>query len=74
MGLLELISGLKAPDQDLKGLGNVQIDGQTDRCKDLNSPLFPTGHRPFRAAAQKAIFSCNFYAVTLEAILPKWTI
>ena len=30
-----------------------QTEGQTDRQMSQNSPLCPTGHRPFGAAAQK---------------------
>ena len=36
-----------------RGLGGGRTDGRTDVRTSGNSPLCPTGHRPFGAAAQK---------------------
>ena len=51
MELRGLILGLRGLSESLRGLrwGDGHTDGRT--CG--NSPLCPTGHRPFGAAAQK---------------------
>ena len=38
-----------------RGLGEGHMDVRTDVRTSGNSPLCPTGHRPFGAAAQKAL-------------------
>ena len=48
-----LIQAMKRLDLSLGALGDVWMDGWTDRGTSGNSPLCPTGHRPFGAAAQK---------------------
>ena len=43
-----------------------QTEGWTDGRMSENSPLWPTGHRPFDTAAQKSKTSeCNLYTVEL---------
>ena len=64
LGLKGLILGLRGLIQGLKRLdfkpwrpcgADLPTDGRTDGWTSGNSPLCPTGHRPFGAAAQKGL-------------------
>ena len=47
-------SGLRLQNWGFDGQGGGRKDGRTEGRTSRNSPLCPTGHRPFWAAAQKA--------------------